>query len=415
MYKNRQAAVPVLFLTIFIDLLGFGIVFPLLPGYAEELKIPDAYVGILMGSFAFVQFFATTFWGALSDRIGRRPVLLISTLISTSAYFVFGFANTFTIILISRIMSGFGSGNISAAQAYIADITPPEQRAKRMGIIGAAFGLGFAFGPTLGGVIKTFLGIEYVGFISSGLCLVNFALAYFILPESLVQKNTTKKLEYFPFKSIWASFKTDGIKLIMWINVVYMISSFMFNTSSNLLWNKKNEFTDLQIGLVFSFVGVCTALTQGLLIGWFVRRFSEIRLMVMSMVILGICLLGMTLIPKELFIPYELILLALLALGNGMLRPTALAIISRLTDRSEQGKIMGVFSSISSLSMGIGATIATPLFALGWNYPYYVGAIILNVPLLLIISLKRFLDKNKMGTVPVSATAAEGSAPQPEE
>ena len=393
MHKNRQAAIPVLFLTIFIDLLGFGIVFPLLPGYAEELNISSFRTGILLGSFAFVQFFATTFWGALSDRIGRRPVILISTIISMIAYFVFGFANTFTLILISRIMSGFGSGNISAAQAYVADITPPEQRAKKMGIIGAAFGLGFAFGPTLGGLIKTQLGIEWVGWISAGLCLLNFVLAYIILPESLQQKNVQVKLEYLPFKSIVRSFKQNGISLVMWINVIYMVATFMFNTSANLLWNSKNDFNAQEIGFVFSYIGICTALTQGLLIGWFVKKFSEIKLMITSMIILAGCLVGITLIPVEYFIPYELILLAVLALGNGMLRPTALAIISRLTDKSQQGSIMGVFSSISSLSMGIGAVLSGYLFGIDWNFPFYTGAIILIIPILLVFRLRAILLK----------------------
>lgn len=391
MHKNKQAAVPVLFLTIFIDLLGFGIVFPLLPGYAKELKIPDEYIGILMGSFAFVQFFATSFWGALSDKIGRRPVILISTIISMVAYFVFGFANTFAIILFSRILSGFGSGNISAAQAYIADITPPEQRAKKMGIIGAAFGLGFAFGPTLGGLIKTQLGIEWVGWIASALCLINFVLAYFILPESYHNRDTSKKLDYLPFNAIKNAFKDYGIRLVMIINIGYMISSFMFNTSANMLWNDKNGFDPQQIGFVFSFIGVCTAITQGLLIGWFVKKFSEIRLMIMSIVILAICLITITLVPKERFIPFELLILALLALGNGMLRPTAMAILSRLTDRTRQGLIMGVFASLSSLSMGIGASIATPLYSLGWNNPFYVGAAILIIPIILLLVLRGVL------------------------
>jgi multidrug resistance protein len=414
MHKNRQAAIPVLFLTIFIDLLGFGIVFPLLPGYAKELKIEDAYIGILMGSFAFVQFFATSFWGALSDKIGRRPVILISTLISFAAYFVFGFANTFTIILISRILSGFGSGNISAAQAYIADITAPEERAKKMGIIGAAFGLGFAFGPTLGGLIQTQLGIEYVGFIASGLCLVNFVLAYFILPESYHNRDTQRKLNYLPIKPIVNAFKDYGVMLVMVINIVYMISSFMFNVSANMLWNDKNKFDPQQIGFVFSFIGVCTAITQGLLIGWFVKKFSEIRLMLMSIIILAICMVSITLVPPAHFIPYELMILALLALGNGMLRPTAMAILSRLTDRTRQGMIMGVFASVSSLSMGIGAAIATPLYALGWNNPFYVGATLLILPIILIVMLRGVLLKLKLPSAPLAPAnglGAEEAAP----
>jgi DHA1 family tetracycline resistance protein-like MFS transporter len=394
MHKNKQAAIPVLFLTIFIDLLGFGIVFPLLPGYAKELKIPDASIGILMGSFAFVQFFAAPFWGALSDRIGRRPVILISTIISMIAYFVFGFATSFAIILISRILSGFGSGNISAAQAYVADITPPQDRAKKMGIIGAAFGLGFAFGPALGGIIKTNFGIEYVGFVASGLCLLNFVLAYFILPESYVNRDPNLKRNYNPFPPIIKAFKIYGIMLVMVINIVYMISSFMFNVSANMKWNDVNNFDPQQIGLVFSFIGICTAITQGLLIGWFVKKFSEIRLMFMSIIILSICMIAITLVPSEWFIPYELMVLALLALGNGMLRPTAMAILSRFTDRTLQGTIMGVFASLSSLSMGIGASIATIFYALNWHLPFYVGAGFLIIPILLIFALQAVIDKS---------------------
>ena len=168
-----------------------------------------------------------------------------------------------------------------------------------------------------------------------------------------------------------------------------MISSFMFNVSANVKWNDVNKFDAQEIGLVFSFIGVCTAITQGLLIGWFVKKFSEIRLMFMAIIILAICMVAITLVPMDYFIPFELMVLALLALGNGMLRPTAMAILSRLTDRTLQGTIMGDFASLSSLSMGIGATIATVFYAMHWRLPFYIDASLLTIPILLIFVLHR--------------------------
>ena len=256
MHKNKQAAIPVLLLTIFIDLLGFGIVFPLLPNYARDIGTSEDWVGLLFFSFAITQFLGTPFWGSLSDKIGRRPVLLMSTLISTLAYFVFGFANTFAIIIISRLLAGFGSGNISAAQAYIADITPPEKRAKNMGLIGAAFGLGFIFGPPLGGLIKTYLGIEYVGFITSGLCLLNFGLTWFILPESNNDKDKNRKVALFPFMPIIKAFATKGTNLVLGSNVIYTMAFFMFNLAAIMIWKDKYKFSELDISFVFSFIGI---------------------------------------------------------------------------------------------------------------------------------------------------------------
>ena len=394
MHKNRQAAIPVLFLTIFIDLIGFGIVFPLLPNYAREIGISDVMVGILVFAFALTQFWSTPFWGSLSDKIGRRPVILISTLISTVAYFVFGFANSFAIIIISRILAGFGSGNISAAQAYIVDITPPEKRAKSMGMIGAAFGLGFIFGPPLGGFIKTYFGIEYVGFFTAGLCLFNFALAYFILPESITQKDIKRKLQLFPFIPIFNSLKKKGTSLVLVVGFIYTMAFFMFNITANMMWMDKYLFDDLGVAYVFSFIGICTVITQAFLVGWFSKKFKEITLLSMGTLIVGFCLLALAFVPKGWFFPFELLILAALAIANGMVRPTCLSILSKLSGKHEQGEVMGVFQSVGSVAMGIGPLLATPLYGLGWglHLPYYVGAGFLIFNVFIIYQLKVFLQ-----------------------
>ncbi len=392
---------PVLFLTIFIDLLGFGIVFPILPNYAREIGIDEALIGFFVFAFAITQFWATPFWGSLSDKIGRRPVILISTIINTIAYFSFGFANSFALIIISRILSGFGSGNISAAQAYIVDITPPEKRAKSMGMIGAAFGLGFIFGPPLGGLIKTYLGMEYVGFLTSALCLLNFVLAYFILPESLQVKDAKRPLQLIPFIPIFKAIAKKGTNIVLGIGFIYTMAFFMFNITANMIWKDKFNFSDLGIAYVFSFIGICTVITQLLLVGWFSRRFKEITLLSVGTLLVGLSLLALCLVPADHFIPYELIILAVLSVANGMVRPTCLSVLSKLTPRNEQGQAMGVFHSVGSVAMGIGPLLAAPLYSWGWQLyiPYTVGGILLIANVLIIFRLKIFLGQKNPSLV----------------
>ena len=169
---ENKRAFTIIFLTVFIDLLGFGLIIPILPNYAKSLGASDAQFGYIAAVFSLLNFVFTPFLGAYSDRIGRRPIILISVFMNMIGYIIFAHAYTLPLIIFSRILNGIGSSNISAAQAYIADITKPENRTKMMGMIGAAFGLGFIFGPMFGGLIKTHYGIEGVGYAAAGLCLL---------------------------------------------------------------------------------------------------------------------------------------------------------------------------------------------------------------------------------------------------
>ncbi|NBC06094.1 MAG: MFS transporter, partial [Bacteroidetes bacterium] len=182
---NNRSPLIVLFITIFIDLIGFGIIIPILPIYANDLGASGAEIGLVAASFSFMQFLIAPFWGNLSDRYGRKPILLISIAITGLGYLIFSQASTLFLLFAARIVAGIGSANISTAQAYISDITPPDKRAKAFGIIGAAFGLGFIFGPPLGGFLKNNFGIDYVGYVAAGLSAANLLLAYFMLSESL--------------------------------------------------------------------------------------------------------------------------------------------------------------------------------------------------------------------------------------
>ena len=196
----RKPSVAVIFLTVFLDLVGFGIVVPLLPIYGKHL-VPDCVpmiwaqglvIGAIIASFSAMQFIASPIWGRLSDRHGRRPILLISTAGAACSYALFALSSSLArpmaalgLLVVSRMLAGTFGGNITVAQAYIADVTPPEQRSRKRGLIGMAFGLGFIFGPAIGGISSKYLGATGPGWIAAGLCAANFLLAWFILPESL--------------------------------------------------------------------------------------------------------------------------------------------------------------------------------------------------------------------------------------
>ena len=181
--KNKALAV--LFLTIFLDLMGFGLIIPILPIYAKDLGATDAMVGLLGTSFSIMQFLFASFWGGLSDRYGRRPVMLTSILIMMVAYILFANATVLWLLFVTRLMKGFGAANLSVAQAYISDVVPQENRTKAFGIIGAAFGLGFIFGPSLGGILNEYFGVAGVGYFAASLSGLNFILAWFFLGETL--------------------------------------------------------------------------------------------------------------------------------------------------------------------------------------------------------------------------------------
>ncbi|MCC7297679.1 MAG: MFS transporter, partial [Bacteroidia bacterium] len=264
-----------LILTIFIDLIGFGIVIPILPILTKTIASrsgfflgPDMAIGFVVFCFAIMQFVFSPLWGSVSDRIGRRPVILGSILVTALGYFLLGFGQSLWILFIARIISGIGSANISAAQAYIADITPPHERAKKMGLIGAAFGFGLVIGPPLGGWIfqigkhilevgipaiengKTIFpdgGLRLVGFFTAGLCLVNFVMAYFTLTESLDVKNADKRKFGQSFKGLVTVWKVPVLSELFMINFIYIAAFMMMQIISSVLWKEKYGISESAI------------------------------------------------------------------------------------------------------------------------------------------------------------------------
>jgi DHA1 family tetracycline resistance protein-like MFS transporter len=370
----------ILFLTIFIDLMGFGIFIPVIPVYARALHASDSLVGDLGALFSLMMFIATPVWGSMSDRYGRRPVIMIAIAISAASYVLFAHATTLFLLVASRMLTGLGSGNITAAQAYITDITPPEGRAKAMGIIGAAFGLGFIFGPPLGSFVFAHFGVEWVGYLAAAICVLNLWAVWAYLPESITKRDASRKVRVKPVSGALRALKDARFRDLYLISFIFITAFSMMQMTVALLWIDDYDLTEKQIGLMFAAVGVASAIVQGGLIGWLQATFGERRLMVYGSLCMAVGLAMIPFIPISLFVPLSIVSIALLSLGNGCLNPTILSLLSRNADPHEQGEVLGTNQSFGSLARIAGPAMGGRLYAMGHALPYVTaGAIMLGV------------------------------------
>lgn len=350
----------IIFTTVFIDLIGFGMVIPILPFYAssELFRATPFEIGLLTSIYSWMQFFFSPILGRLSDTHGRRPVLFVSLLGSAIGYFVLGFATTLAMVFVGRIIGGITGGNISTAQAYIADVTTRENRAKGMGLFGAAFGLGFILGPALAGVLSKY-GVQVPFYFAAGLSLINAIALYFILPESL--KPRTGDAEQ-PQKGRIAEIRellTDhGFRTLAAVYFL-LITAFSIMTYAFVL------FTDFtfgygaeQNGYLFAYVGLIAIVVQGALFGVAARRFGETRLAAVGCLLLTVSLFLMPLsAPAAGGLAGLLAISGLLSFGNAFASPALASLASKNAGDHEQGRVMGVMQSGASLARAIGPTI----------------------------------------------------------
>lgn len=394
--KDKRIAI--LFLTIFIDLLGFGIVIPILPNLAKSLALdaslsmePDVAVGLVAAVFSAIQFLFAPLFGALSDRVGRRPVILGSIIVNALGYAIFGLAGNFFILLLSRVISGFGSANISAAQAYIADISDAKDRAKKMGIIGAAFGLGFVFGPPIGGWLYELGDLTYVGFFAASLCSINFLLALKMLPESNTNRGGVKRKPKDTFKGMAKAWRIEIIGELLLINFIYISAFSMMQINASILWKEHYSLSPAEIGNIFGIIGVFSAIVQGGLIGVFQKKFGLNKMLLWGCPIAG---LGLTLIPMpsmEWFYPVQILAILLLALSNGLLMPSINSLVSLHSPSNAQGSMLGILQSMGSLARAIGPVISGFLYAQYYRLPYFAGGFLMLITFLMASLLYRKL------------------------
>ena len=371
--KEHRAKIGIVFLIVFIDLVGFGIVIPILPLYAEEFGPSPVTFGLLMASFSIMQFVFSPILGRLSDRFGRRPVLLISLLGSAVGYVLFGIAGSLGMLFASRIIDGISGGNISTAQAVIADITGPEDRAKGMGLIGAAFGLGFILGPAIGGVLVS-IAPWMPGAAAATASLIAFLLVFTRLPETL-DPEARHEARRHPL-NLQSLARALSLPLIGFCLVLIFLTIFAFanfETTFAQYAKLRFAFTTSTIAWLFAYAGLLGAVVQGGLVGRLSKRFGEGRLIVAG-TLLSFLALGF--LPSAPSLGPLLAILAVLALGQGIAHPSLSALTSKLVRPDEIGGVMGVYQSISSLARIVGPFWAEVVYGkLGAAWPFRTGSV----------------------------------------
>ena len=369
---------PVLFLIVFVDLVGFGIVIPLLPFYAEHFGAGPEVVTMVMASYSLAQLFTAPLWGRLSDRIGRRPVLLASLAGSVLAYLALAAAPSLLVLFLARIAAGAMAGNIAAAQAYIADVTPPERRAQGMGMIGAAFGLGFILGPAIGGVLAGHdpANVDFVlpALTAAGLSALALVGTILVLRESL-DRSQPPRPRVARLAAARRVLGRPGIAPYILIGFA-TVSVFAGMETTFALWSSRTfGWGPAQNGYLFAFVGILGAVLQGLAIGRLTRRFGELRLLAAGLFLLAVGLFGLGMAGS---VAMLFATSALLGIGFGLANPSLASLVSRSADPADQGMVLGVYQSASSLSRVVGPLLAGVAFAhLGKSAPFLVGAAVL--------------------------------------
>lgn len=388
---NRRTQFSLIFLTILLSTIGFGVCIPVLPMYAEKFGATEFQNGMLVGVFSLVMFFSAPLWGRLSDRIGRRPVLIISIIGSAIGYIVMGWAGSLPWLFVARIIDGISGGNVATAQAYIADISKPEERSKAMGLIGAAFGLGFVIGPAIGGILAAKVSPNAPFYFVAVLCLINALLVYWALPESLTVE---KRMESHTEQPISEMLNHADGSLYLSVVAVYFVclAAFSIMTAVFALFAEKRfQMDQLAVGYVMAVIGIVGVIMQGGVIRRILPKYGEVKLARAGIIALFASFVMLPLVGGK---GTLYAVSCLIAIGNSLVQPTLSGLGSRSVDASWQGRAMGFMQGAASLGRGLGAVAGGWLLSFDrgaahyGRTPYWVAAALMVVTFVIAFGLR---------------------------
>ncbi len=363
----------VVFLTVVLDLVGFGIVIPLMTFYAESFNATGVQVTLLMACYSFAQFFAAPLWGQLSDRVGRRPVMLVSIALTAVMLACFASATSLTLLFVFRTLHGVMTANISTAQACVADLTTRENRARGMGMIGAAFGIGFTIGPFIGGELSQ-VSLTAPLWLAAGLSALNFFLALAFLPET---RHAGSSVAHRPINptALLEAVRNPKLGLCILLVFVQVFAFALMESTFTLFAEHEHGLRPQDVGRLFGLVGIIGIVVQGGLIGRIVQRFGEGPLVPVGLGLLSVAILCLPLVPLGAAL---MTVFGVIAVGQGLANPSLQAIISKGASAEEQGSVLGSAQSMSALARATGPALGGLLFdKVGHGTPFYAAGALL--------------------------------------
>ena len=411
----KTPALAVLFSVVLINLIGFGLVVPLLPFFAQSLKADAWQITLMFSAYSLGQFFAEPFWGRLSDRIGRKPVLLITLIANAVGYLALAFAPNVWVAIAIRLFTGFGAGNISTVQGYVADVTPPEQRAGRMGLIGAAFGMGFIIGPGLGGIL-TQPQLGHVGFLmpiyaAAAMAALAAVGVMLFLRESRAKADPAAPRSPF-LAGLHEAMANPVVSRVLVVTLIYMAGFSAMESVFGIWAGDRYQWGAREVGLSFMIVGIVSALNQGIFTGRLARRFGETRVLATGMLMFGASLVLQVIAPVEWFPATSLdvagltipivagwiipLTMVLGAAGMSLAMPNISAIISRSSPPDRQGQMLGLNMASGSIARILGPVIAGQLFDhVGHDWPFLIGAVLTIPAAIMALNAGRAMTKSR--------------------
>ncbi|MBC7798074.1 MAG: MFS transporter [Pyrinomonadaceae bacterium] len=377
---NLNSPLTIIFITVLIDLIGFGIVIPVLPIYSAEFGASATTIGLLVASYSIMQFIFTPILGQLSDRYGRRPILFFSLLGTSLGFLILGLANTLFLLFLGRILDGITGGNISTAQAYIADVTTIENRAKGMGLLGAAFGLGFVLGPLIGGVLSKY-GVHVPFYFAAAMALANAILLYFVLPESLKKENRQPRKMQSRWRLLVDAVADSQMAMVIALYFLVITAFSMMTTAFSIYTLYRFGYNAENNGYLFGFIGILAVIFQ---LGFFpklTKAFGEAKLITVGAIIMSVAFILVPFVSPETFgfitsyvtgnqflsswLPNQigglmalLLGIAAFSIGNSMATPSLTSLGSKLSPPEKQGTSLGILQSSASLARAVGPAFA---------------------------------------------------------